>query len=235
MPCSAWPTRVSTRPRTVKADLRRVDTARVDLDALELELRRLPGVRAVAFRERNDLLVVQVHSAPGETEDPGLPAQATRIATRHSTVPVGVEIVRWRAGAPAAEPTERVPAGEPRVVLAAVLLVPGEERLEVHLSFGEKRSVGTCTAEEGPLAAVRATVDALRAFSPALPYEAAWADTVETEQPTSRYLVAVGLYAPGTSAWRYGLAAGASPVDAGARATLHALNRVLALELSSHV
>jgi len=204
----------------------------VDLDALELELRRLPGVRAVAFRERDDLLVVQVHSAPDETENPALAAQATRIATRHSDVPVGVEIVRWRTGPPSAEPADLVAAGEPRVVLTAVRLVPGEERLEVHLSLGEKRSVGTCTAEDGPLAAVRATVDAVRVFSPAFPYEAAWADTIEAEQPTSRSLVAVGLYAPGTNAWRYGLAAGASPVDAAARATLHALNRVLALELS---
>jgi hypothetical protein len=65
------------------------------LDDLELELRKLPGVRATGFTERDDVLLVQIHVGEEETE-PGLPLQATRIAYRHSDRAVAVELVRWR-------------------------------------------------------------------------------------------------------------------------------------------
>lgn len=65
------------------------------LDDLELELRKLPGVRATGFTERDDVLLVQVHVGDEYTE-PTLPLQATRIAYRHSDRPVAVELVRWR-------------------------------------------------------------------------------------------------------------------------------------------
>ncbi len=84
------------------------------LDDLELELRKLPGVRATGFTEREDVLLVQVHVGEEYTE-PTLPLQATRIAYRHSDRPVAVELVRWRtreqrpragaAGANVAAPT----------------------------------------------------------------------------------------------------------------------------------
>jgi hypothetical protein len=65
------------------------------LDDLELELRKLPGVRATGFAEREDVLLVQIHVGEEETEA-ALPLQATRIAYRHSDRPVAVELVRWR-------------------------------------------------------------------------------------------------------------------------------------------
>ena len=65
------------------------------LDDLELELRRLPGVRAAGFEERDDLLLVQIHVA-STRRDPGLPAQATRVVARNSDRPVAVEVIRWR-------------------------------------------------------------------------------------------------------------------------------------------
>ncbi len=65
------------------------------LDDLELELRRIPGVRAAGFDERDDLLLVQLQvSSAGRV--PGLPVQATRVVARHSDRPVAVELVRWR-------------------------------------------------------------------------------------------------------------------------------------------
>lgn len=74
------------------------------LDDLELELRKLPGVRSTGFDESDGILLVQLHVGPGRG-DPTLAAQATRIAVRHSDRPVAVEIVRWRtATVPAAEP-----------------------------------------------------------------------------------------------------------------------------------
>jgi len=69
------------------------------LDDLELELRRLPGVRAAGFDQRDDLLLVQLHVAL-VGRNPGLPVEATRVAVRHADRPVAVEVVRWRDEAP---------------------------------------------------------------------------------------------------------------------------------------
>jgi hypothetical protein len=84
----------------------------VNLDELELELRKLPGVRAAGFTEREDVLLIQLQVS-GETPPPNLPLQATRIAYRHSEKPVALEVVRWRV------------SPEPRDLAA-----PGTSRLE---------------------------------------------------------------------------------------------------------
>jgi len=78
------------------------------LDDLELELRRLPGVRAAGFDERDDLLLVQLHvTSTGR----GLPAQAARIVARSSNRPVAVEVVRWRdPGTPPVDPVDAIDA-----------------------------------------------------------------------------------------------------------------------------
>jgi hypothetical protein len=67
----------------------------VNLDDLELELRKLPGVRAAGFSEREDVLLIQLQVS-GESSPANLPLQATRIAYRHSEKPVALEVVRWR-------------------------------------------------------------------------------------------------------------------------------------------
>jgi len=232
----------------------------MNLDDLELELRKLPGVRATGFSERDDMLFVQVHAGgPDDPGDSGLALQASRIAARHSERPVAVELVRWRdaSGESSYRPTvelEPLTAGngegfvsietpaptavaaevgpEPRLVLLAVLVFPDADEVEVHLTRGDRRAIGRSSASGGPIAAVHATVEAVRGFSSVLPYVPAWARTIETSS-TGRFLVAVALYAPETQAYRYGLAAGESEVDAATRATLHALNRILALELQA--
>lgn len=64
------------------------------LDILELELRKLNGVRSVGFTSQHDVLYIQLFAesnAPTAT----MPFEATRIAQRHSNSPVAVEIVRW--------------------------------------------------------------------------------------------------------------------------------------------
>lgn len=228
----------------------------MNLDDLELELRKLPGVRATGFSEREDILFVQVHA--GGDDDPGdsgLALQASRIAARHSERPVAVELVRWReptvarrgdrhSGHEASgrdngsrhvsidDDARGIVVGgsrEPRLVLLAVLVFPDADEIEVHLTRGDQRVVGRAAAG-GAIAAVQATVEAVQGFCAVMPYDPAWARTIETTAP-NRFLVAVALYAPGTHAYRYGLAAGDSEADAAARATLHALNRVVALEL----
>ncbi len=71
----------------------------MSLDDLEFELRKLPGVRAVGFEERPDVLLVQLHLAAdhgrNDHEVP-IPVSAARIASRLSDHTVAVEVVRWR-------------------------------------------------------------------------------------------------------------------------------------------
>ncbi len=66
----------------------------MNLDELELELRKLPGVRWAAFSEHSDRSLVQLHAAEDASSE--LTVQATRIAARHCDVPVAVEVVRRR-------------------------------------------------------------------------------------------------------------------------------------------
>jgi hypothetical protein len=67
----------------------------VNPDDLELELRRLRGVRSAGFAERDGHLHVQVHTISDE-QDPSLSTSAMRIAYRYSDTPVALEIVRWK-------------------------------------------------------------------------------------------------------------------------------------------
>src|SRR5689334_13919734 len=86
------------------------------LDDLELELRKLPGVRAAGFEERDDMLLVQLHVADRdrtERPDQPVPVSASRIAARHSDRPVAVEVVRWRTSASAPAAVEPAPAPAP--------------------------------------------------------------------------------------------------------------------------
>ena len=62
------------------------------LDDLELELRKLPGVRAAGFDARDELLIIQLHVVPGEPTTGGASLAATRIAARHADRPVAVEV-----------------------------------------------------------------------------------------------------------------------------------------------
>ncbi len=67
----------------------------MNVNDLELELRKLPGVRAAGFTERDDVLLIQLQVS-GDNSPSNLPLQATRIAYRHSDKPVALEVVRWR-------------------------------------------------------------------------------------------------------------------------------------------
>ena len=228
-----------------------VSTTR-NLDDLELELRKLPGVRAAGFTERDDLLVVQVQVA-GTPPSPSLSQQAARIAYRHADKPIALEVVRWRtvevpaapapaevAAAPPAPPAV-VDAGPPadtdlevaprgaRVRLLAVLTFPDTDELEVHLTFEGRRIIGRAVASNGILGVVEAMVDGLRVFVPRLEFAPSWA-RVLNDDAKDAHVVACELIAPDDSR-RLGIAAGASAIEAAARATLHALNRSISKHL----
>lgn len=219
-------------------------------DDLELELRKLPGVRSAGFTQRDDMLFVQLHTmgATGAGGS-GLALQATRLASRHSERPVAVELVRWRmpVGAPEPSPTsngEDQPEvsgavdlaedtrqeREPRVKLLAVLSFPDTDEIEVHLTLGGQRTIGRAMGSRGLISAVEATIDALRAFLPALVFSPSWAREVDAAEEVGR-VVSVGL--TDGRAPRHGIAAGDTDMEAAARATLDALNRTLAPELST--
>lgn len=217
------------------------------LDDLELELRKLPGVRAAGFEERDDMLLVQLHLAErAERTDQPVPVSASRIAARHSDRPVAVEVVRWRTlptPAPAAAEPAAVPApptasreieegaeGETRRArLLAVLAFPDTDELEVHLILDGKRTIGRATASAGLVGAVEATIDAIRGLGAPFDPHAKWARALDDTADDDRVVVAVALQEGDEEMpLQYGLAAGASPIDAAARSTLDALNRRLA-------
>jgi hypothetical protein len=216
------------------------------LDDLELELRKLPGVRAAGFEERDDMLLVQLHVADKSEmrADQPVPVSASRIAARHSDRPVAVEVVRWRAAAmPAPAATPAVTAPEPerrersddeeledtrRARLLAVLAFPDTDELEVHLILEGKRTIGRAPASSGLVGAVEATIDAIRSLGAPFEPRPKWARALDDTHDDDRVVVAVALEADDDEHLQYGLAAGASPIDAAARSTLDALNRRLA-------
>jgi hypothetical protein len=236
------------------------------LDDLELELRKLPGVKAAGFDERDDMLLVQLHV--GDTIDRPehpVPMDASRIVARHVDERSAVEIVRWRtvpaatipaATAPAppamidltteeatvAPPPPVTPLPEPapepqvavsetrtrRARLLAVLAFPDTNELEVHLILDGRRTIGRAISSDGLFGAVEATLAAVREIGAPFEPTPLWARAIENADD-ERVVVAVALGAVvDDGPIEYGLAAGASPIDAAARSTLDALNRRLA-------
>lgn len=220
-----------------------------NLDDLELELRKLPGVRAAGFTERDDLLVVQVQVAGG-APSPSLSQQAARIAYRHADKPVALEVVRWRTvEVPGAAPAVTAPATTPslpddhaaphpprgdrvaRVRLLAVLTFPDTDELEVHLTYEGRRVIGRAAASTGVAGAVGATLDGLRNFAPRLSADLLWAEELAGHEAAHASVVACALQA--NDAAVLGIAAGGSRIEAAARSALHALNRTLEERLTT--
>ena len=219
-----------------------------NLDDLELELRKLPGVRAAGFTERDDMLLVQIQVA-GDEPASTLSHQAARIAYRHADKPVALEVVRWRTiPTPAAPAVAETPSAPPeavasdsapqatpsteasdgphhRVRLLAVLTFPDTDELEVHLTFGGRRIIGRSSASAGITGAATATIEGLRTFAPTLAAELVWADELTDQSTEGAYVVACSINLD--SGARMGIATGGSRIEAAARATLQGLNRAL--------
>ncbi len=222
-----------------------------NLDDLELELRMLPGVRAAGFDTQDDVLFVQLHMADSPADPETM--SATRIAARHAADrSVAVEIARWRTYVPPAPVPAEVtdadvfvdlssdlPLEAPRVGtdsadrksrprLLAVLVFPDTDELEVHLIHDGRRTIGRAPASRGLVGAAEATIDAIRGLGAPIAPRAHWARVLDGNGD-GRELVAVAVAADADEpTLNYGLAAGASAIDAAARSTLDALNRRLA-------
>jgi hypothetical protein len=214
------------------------------LDDLELELRKLPGVHSAGFEERDDVLLIQLHAGPERSEQP-LPVAATRIAARHSDRPVAVEVVRWRDApgrvavqAPPAAPAVTSGEGEAeaestRPRLLAVLAFPDTDEVEVHLILDGRRTIGRAPGSRGLVGVAEATIEALSGFGADFEPTPRWARPLEPNGDDSLVLIAVAI--DDDEVARYGLASGASSIDATARATLDAVNRRLSYLLARDV
>jgi len=192
----------------------------VSFDELEIELRRLAGVLAVGFAEADGIVVVEIQAGPDACDE--LAREATAEAIRRLGRPVAVEVVRWGDGPPR-------PA-EARLRLLDVATDPAAGELAVHLARGDERAVGRASTAHGLLGVVEATVYAIRTFVPDLTYLPGWARTVETT-PDRRFLVVASVTDPEARVHLRGVAEGSTPIEAGVRATLAALNRTISREL----
>ncbi len=102
------------------------------LDDLELELRKLPGVRAAGFDERDDVLLIQLHVAGETPEQQPVPVSASLIAARHSDR----QVPRRPVGAAVRTSTSRTPRRSPRRSTRR----PGPRRARASAAPGSSRS-----------------------------------------------------------------------------------------------
>ena len=109
-----------------------------------------------------------------------------------------------------------------------MLAFPDTDELEVHLILDGRRTIGRAVSSNGLVGAVEATLAAVRELGAPFEPTPLWAREIESDED-ERSVVAVALDGVVADApTDYGIAAGASPIDAAARSTLDALNRRLA-------
>ena len=164
---------------------------------------------------------------PAPVEAPAPPEAPEPVETAEPTVEAEPPAAPVAVAAPPPPPPVVIQSREQRVRLLAVLTFPDTDELEVHLTFQGRRIIGRAVASNGILGVVEAMVDGLRVFVPRLEFSPSWARELDDEREL--HLVAVELLA--LDSRRLGIAAGASAIEAAARATLHALNRSIAKHL----
>ena len=115
-----------------------------------------------------------------------------------------------------------------RIELLLVSTSPDNDEIEVHLNLADTRTIGRSPSSRGLLGAIDSTVDAIGELVGVNDFHGEWARSLE---PGSEHasLVAVGLINEDGTETRHGIAGGSSPIEAAARATLNALNRIASL------
>jgi hypothetical protein len=183
-------------------------------DALELELRQLPGVLFVSYSEDESGSYLELVVAAG-TDHAKVRDEAARLASNHLDNPVEIRVSSPPQGSPPA------PARSGRVRLSLVLPSDGGASIEVRLSRGNQR--GSARALAGDARAVgRAVLEALRDLGTSAAYELVGFHALPSEWGAGVLAV---LKDSGTGEIRRGVASGRAPADAAARAVLDALNR----------
>lgn len=118
-----------------------------------------------------------------------------------------------------------------RIELLSVTTSPENDEIEIHLCLGETRTIGRAPSSRGLLGAIDATVEAISELAGVDEFHGEWARSLEPGAEHAS-LVAVGLINEDENETRHGIAGGSSPVEAAARATLNALNRIAALAIA---
>jgi hypothetical protein len=192
------------------------------LDALELELRRLPGVEAVAADADPDVVRIRVGPGHGGGDAARAALSVVKARVAHRVV---VEVVGADGGEPPrSDPTPISWAPAPPLELIALRQDAETAELEVHLRGGEIRTVGRAPFADGPAGAAEATLAAWRDRPAAPPRTVAWVRTVETTAD-GRSVVAVALEGPGHVTVAHGIGTASNPVEATVHATIDALSR----------
>jgi hypothetical protein len=182
-------------------------------DALELELRQLPGVWFVSFSEDEGTTFIELVVSPG-TEETKVRDEASRSAVNHLDGPAEIRVFN--------PPREQLLAsrGE-RVRLVLVLPSDGGATIEVQLARGAQHYASRALA--GDTTSVgRAVIEALRGLGANAPFDVVGFHALPSDWGAG--LLAV-LRDPTTGELRRGVASGRAPADAAARAVLDALNR----------
>ena len=178
-------------------------------EALESALRRRSDVVYVGFTELDSALTVQVLPVDGTDHD-ALRKDVQLLCEAHLCGRFVLDL----GGDKRPE----------RVRLLGVEVTPGDE-VVVQLGFGGLCQTGRSTGA-APAAAVEATVEALSMLGTPVPFQMEAAALFEHAVGDGVMVV----LASEDEGPRFGVASGADPALAGARATLHALNRYLATQ-----
>jgi hypothetical protein len=187
------------------------------LDAIELELRLLPGVVGVGLDPGQDRLAVYL--CLGEGGDPAeVRRRASEVLRSHVEGPVAIELEGTGPSRPAPDS-----GGAPsRVALVWAAPDRSGEEIEVHLAYGGARAVGRGRPGDQN-GAVLATLDALDGLGARLELVPSAVACVSSE---GAQLAVVVLRGP-SGEERLGVAKAEAMVESVAKATLNALNRLL--------
>jgi hypothetical protein len=182
---------------------------------LEVLVRGLPHVTGVLRTGT----VIEAMVTPGHHDD-----VVGRLTV--APLPAGGAIVLREADTDAAD-GDAASLARARAELIDVRTMPERGELEVHLRAGGQRTIGRGPLARAGQAAAAATLDALAGLGPEPPpsahWRVGWVRTIDTTADRE-FLVAV-MIRRGVDRSLHGLAAGSSPVEGAARATLHACNR----------
>jgi hypothetical protein len=190
-------------------------------DGVELALRELGGVEAIAIDSEHDVVRVQVAAA---TTGDDLAHRTLEVVRRHLDRAVVVEVVRGDppAGARPGTPISWVPASP--FELLALRSDPVRGEVEVHVGGGDVRTVGRAPLTRGLLGAAEAALDAWHQRPGAPRRSVGWAHIVETSSDAP-VVVAVALEDARRVTVAHGIGDGTTQLEAAARATVDALSR----------
>lgn len=185
-------------------------------DALELELRQLPGVSFVSFADEEGASFIEI-VVTGSTDHAKVRDEAARCVVNYLESPAEIRVF----GPPPDQPL--APTRRGRVRMALVLPSDGGPAIEVQLFRGEHHY--SARAAAGDTTAVgRAVLEALQGLGVYTAFDVVGFHALPSDWGAG--LLAV-LRDPVTGELRRGVATGRAPADAAARAVLDAINRAL--------